>query len=284
MTDDPQAMTEDPAVAPGLRFDLVAGVDALRPEHGPLFAVVGVFDGLHLGHRWLLDALRMHSERIGARPAVITFDSHPDEVLVGAAPPLLLDPGDRLRLLQDAGVSVVVVQHFDQELRRTPYDRFIGRITARTRLAGLLMTPDAAFGHERRGTPEALTELGAQSDPRFEVVVVPPFALDGRPVSSSEIRRLVEAGALAQAGRLLGRPYSVLGSRQEPDGVSTAVPVSFPVPVALPPAGTYPVTVVDAALPGPAGPAVATVRDDPVRIEVAGELVPPASRLRIVFN
>jgi riboflavin kinase/FMN adenylyltransferase len=243
-----------------------------------------VFDGLHLGHRWLLDALRMHSERIGARPAVITFDSHPDEVLVGTAPPLLLDPGDRLRLLQDTGVSVVVVQHFDEDLRQTPYDQFIDRITARTRLAGLLMTPDAAFGHGRRGTPEALTELGDRSDPPFEVVVVPPFALDGRPVSSSEIRRLVQAGALAQAGRLLGRPYSVAGARQEPDGVSTAVPVSFPLPVALPPAGDYPVTVVDAAVPGPAGPAVATVRDDPVSIHLAGELVPPASRLRIVFD
>ncbi|HEV8489019.1 MAG TPA: FAD synthetase family protein [Candidatus Limnocylindrales bacterium] len=277
-------MTDDPALAPGPPFVLVPGVDALRPEHGPIFAVVGVFDGLHLGHRWLLDALKMHAERIGARPAVITFDSHPDEVLVGAAPPLLLDPGDRLRLLQDAGVSVVVVQHFDQALRQTPYDRFVGRITARTRLAGLLMTPDAAFGHERRGTPDALAELGRRSEPAFEVVVVPPFALDGRPVSSSEIRRLVQAGALGEAGRLLGRPYSVAGSRQESDGVSAAVPVSFPLPVALPPVGAYAVTVVDAVLPGPAGPAVATVRDDPASIEVAGELVPPASRLRIVFD
>lgn len=284
MTDGPRATTESPALAPGPPFDLVPGVDALRPEHGPLFAVVGVFDGLHLGHRWLLDALRMHAERIGARPAVITFDSHPDEVLIGAAPPLLLDADDRLRLLKDAGVSVVVIQHFDQALRETPYDGFVARITTRTRLAGLLMTPDAAFGHERRGTPDALAELGARSEPPFEVVVVPPFALDGRPVSSSEIRRLVQAGALAEAGRLLGRPYSVVGSRQEPDGVSTAVRISFPLPVALPPAGVYPVTVVDAVVPGPAGPAVATVRGNPASIEVAGELLPPAARLRIVFD
>jgi riboflavin kinase / FMN adenylyltransferase len=277
-------VTDDPSLAPGAPFDLVAGVDALRPEHGPLFAVVGVFDGLHLGHRWLLEALLMHAERLGARPTVITFDSHPDEVLVGAAPPLLLDPGDRLRLLQDAGVAVVVVQHFDAALRRTPYDRFVARMTERTRLAGLLMTPDAAFGHERRGTPEALTALGARSDPQFEVVVVPPFALEGRPVSSSEIRRLVEAGELGQAGRFLGRPYSVAGNRAEPEGITTPIPVTFPLPVALPPAGDYAVTVVDAAVPGPAGPAIATIRADPPSLEVAGELVPPASRLRIVFD
>ena len=277
-------MTDDPSLAPGAPFDIVAGIDALQPAHGPLFAVVGVFDGLHLGHRWLLEALLMHAERLSARPAVITFDSHPDEVLVGAAPPLLLDPWDRLRLLQDAGVALVVVQHFDEVLRRTPYQEFVGRITARTRLAGLLMTPDAAIGHERRGTPEALAELATRSDPPFEVVVVPQFALDGRPVSSSEIRRLVQSGALAEAGRLLGRPYSVAGAREEPVGVSTSIPVSFPLPVALPPAGAYGVTVVDAAVPGPAGPAIATIRGDPPSIEVAGDLLPAASRLRIVFD
>jgi riboflavin kinase/FMN adenylyltransferase len=277
-------VTDDPSHMAGMPFDLVTGVDGLRPEHGPLFAVVGVFDGLHLGHRWLLEALLMHAERLAARPAVITFDSHPDEVLVGAAPPLLLDPADRLRLLQDAGVAVVVVQHFDSALRRTPYDGFVRRITARTRLAGLLMTPDAAFGHERKGTPDTLAQLGARSDPPFEVVVVPPFALDGRPVGSSDIRRLVQSGALAEAGRLLGRPYSVAGAREAPEGVSTSITVSFPLPVALPPAGAYGVTVVDAGVPGPAGPAVATIRENAPSIEVAGELLPAASRLRIVFD
>jgi riboflavin kinase/FMN adenylyltransferase len=277
-------VTDDPSLAPGAPFDLVGGVDALESGHGPLFAVVGVFDGLHLGHRWLLEALLMHAERLAARPAVITFDSHPDEVLVGAAPPLLLDPADRLRLLQDAGVSVVVVQHFDAALRKTPYDGFVRRITARTRLAGLLMTPDTAFGHERRGTPDALAELGTRSDPPFEVVVVPQFALDGRPVSSSEIRRLVQSGALAAAGRLLGRPYSVAGVREAPEGVSSSIPVSFLLPVALPPPGTYGVTVVDAALPGPARPAIATIRADSPSIEVTAELIPVAPRLRIVFD
>ncbi len=280
-------MTDDPGRAAETAFDLVPGVDALRPDHGPLFAVVGVFDGLHLGHRWLLDALLMHAGRLGARPAVITFDSHPDEVLVGTAPPLLLDPGDRLRLLRDAGVGVVVIQHFDEALRRTPYDEFVARITGRTRLAGLLMTPDTAFGHERRGTPAALGELGARSDPPFEVVVLPQFAFGGRPVSSSEIRRLVAAGALAEAGQLLGRPYSVAGDCQDPEGDSGSVRVAFPLPVALPPAGTYGVTVAAAGLSGPAGPAgpaVATIGEDPGSIEVAGVLVPAASRLRIVFD
>ncbi|HEY7590390.1 MAG TPA: FAD synthetase family protein [Candidatus Limnocylindrales bacterium] len=264
--------------------DVVAGVAGLRREHGPLVAAIGVFDGLHLGHRWLLDALLMHAERLEARPTVITFDSHPDEVLVGTAPPLLLDPIDRLRLLADAGVAVVVVQHFDAALRRTPYDRFVGQITKRTRLAGLLMTPDAAIGHERRGTPDALAALGASSRPPFELVVVSPFALEGQPVSSSEIRRLVQAGELAAAARLLGRPYGVAGTPHEPTGLSTGIPLAFPLPVALPPPGEYAVSVVAADVPGPAARATATVRSEPPGLELAGELLPGASRLRVVFD
>lgn len=219
-------------------LDVVAGVGALRTEQGPLFAVVGVFDGIHRGHRYLLECLVREARSRSAKPAVITFDSHPDEILLGAAPPLLVDPAERLRLLGEAGVEVAVVQHFDAVLRTTEYDAFVRAITGRTRLAGLLMTPDAAFGHERRGTPDALASLGAASDPAFEVVVVPPFTVDGRPVSSSEIRRLVSSGELAAASRLLGRPYAVVGERTGTDGGLT-----FQLPVALPPDGEYPVRV-----------------------------------------
>jgi riboflavin kinase/FMN adenylyltransferase len=269
---------------PGLDapFHRVTGVDELREGHGPLFAVVGVFDGIHQGHRWLLDALRTNAERLLARPTVITFDSHPDEVLVGAAPPLLLDPGDRERMLRDAGVSVVVVQHFDAALRATSYDAFVKRITDRTRLAGLLMTPDAAFGFERRGTPAALGELGAASEPPFEVVVVPPFVVDGRPVSSSQIRRQVAAGDLAGAAAALGRPYAVAGTPSEPSETSGNVTVSFALPVALPPPGDYPVTVVDADAPGPAARTTAAVRDS--QVDLSPAVLPTGDRLRVVFD
>ena len=215
-------------------IEVVAGVEGLRQEHGPLFAVIGVFDGIHLGHRYLLGRLVEEARERGARPSVITFDSHPDEILVGAAPPLLLDPAERLRMLGEAGVNVVVVQHFDAALRSTEYDEFIHRITSRTRLAGLLMTPDAAFGHDRRGTPEAVQALGDRDG--FDLVVVPPFEVDGRSVRSSDIRSAIAAGDLEAAERLLGRPYAVAGTAG-PDGT-----VQFDMPVARPPVGSYPVS------------------------------------------
>ncbi len=94
-------------------------------------------------------------------------------------------------------------------MRETPYDAFVERIRARVALTGFLMTPDAAFGFERRGTPATLAELGQRDG--FDVVVVPTFGLDGQEVRSSTIREAVVAGDLTTAARLLGRPVTLTG-------------------------------------------------------------------------
>ncbi len=244
---------------PGEGIRVVASVDDLVRDHERLLFAVGVFDGLHRGHRYLLARLRTAAAARGARPAVITFDAHPDAIILGHAPPLLLDPDERLRRLARAGVAVTVVQHFDDALRRTTYDDFVRAVAARTHLAGFLMTPDAAFGHERRGTPEALAELGAAMG--FDVVVVPSYQLDGGPVRSQRIREAIESGDLAGARRLLGRSHSVTGSR---DGGAS---LRFAMPVAVPPDGDYDVRVGWTWAPGWRGrPAVATVADAEVRL------------------
>jgi len=218
---------------------VVQGIDELRPQLGPIFVVVGVFDGMHLGHAYLLEHLVAESASRDARPTVITFDSHPDEVLMGTAPTLLLDPTERLERLEAAGVAVTIVQHFDEALRQTPYDAFVERIRNRVGLKGFLMTPDAAFGFERGGTPATLTELGARDG--FEVVVVPPFTLDGQDVRSSVIRQAIVAGDLATAARLLGRPVTISGSIG--GAVDGRARLDFRLPVALPPDGDYAVQV-----------------------------------------
>jgi riboflavin kinase / FMN adenylyltransferase len=212
----------------------VTGRSELRSEDGPLFIVVGVFDGLHLGHAYLLDHLVREARARAARPTVVTFDAHPDAVLLGQAPPLLMDPAERLERLAAAGVEVVIVEHFDEALRQTPYDSFVSGIADRCAIAGFLMTPDAAFGHDRAGTPATVTELGRRES--FEVVVVPPFALDGREVRSADIRTAIAASDLATAERLLGRPYAIAGA------VDEAGRMTFAMPVALPPLGTYALT------------------------------------------
>ena len=161
---------------------LAAGADRSRLAE-ELFAVVGVFDGIHRGHEYLLGELRRVAAAHDARPAVITFDHHPDEILQGAAPPLLCDPQERLDRLAAAGVAVTVIETFDRALRETTYDAWVGRIADRVELAGLLMTPESAFGYERGGTPETVAQLGRSLG--YEVVVVPQFTLDGETVRSS---------------------------------------------------------------------------------------------------
>jgi riboflavin kinase/FMN adenylyltransferase len=243
----------------------IAGLDLI---HGRLAMSIGVFDGLHRGHAQLLGELVREARAWGARPAVLTFDAHPDRVLKGEAPPLLLDPLDRLELLGAAGVELVVIEHFDDRLRTTPYDAFVREIASRIDLAGFVMTPDAAFGFERRGTVEAVANLGNELG--YQVAVVSPLLLDGRPVSSSEVRRLVSTGDLAGAARLLGRPHAVVGTASA-DGR-----LEFHLPVALPPPGDYQVTLES-------GPGRLSVGPNGAARIVAGGPAQPG-RTRILFQ
>ena len=210
------------------------GLGRIHPSEHPAFVVVGVFDGLHRGHQYLLAHLVEEAAARDARPMVITFDHHPDEVLMGSAPPLLCDPDERFARMEEAGVDSVVVVHFDQKLRETTYDAFVAQLAASGPLAGFLMTPDAAFGYQRAGTPEALAALGREQG--FEVVVVPPYALEGRQVRSTEVRAAIAAGDLDLASALLGRLHTVVGTAVA-EGEGSVL--RFDLPVALPPDGRW---------------------------------------------
>jgi riboflavin kinase / FMN adenylyltransferase len=256
---------------------IVAGLDALEAAGSPAFVVVGVFDGLHLGHAYLLEHLVREAAARSARPVVITFDHHPDEVLTGNAPPLLCDPDERIERLAAAGVETTVVVHFDQALRETPYDRFVDRLEAGTSVAGFLMTPDAAFGYERAGTPATLEALGATRG--WDVVVVPAFEVDGRPVRSTQIRSAIADGDLGAASRLMGRPHAVVGEAAGAgEGAGEGSALRFALPVALPPDGRYAVRV------GRGSPDLAGAGDDegePAEAEVAGGALTVAGPARI---
>ncbi len=250
---------------------VVHGLDGLEPGLGRLFVVVGVFDGLHRGHQYLLEHLVREAERRSARPTVLTFDHHPDEVLTGKAPPLLCDPEERLERLEAAGVAVTIVQTFDIALRETPYDAFVRRIAEGVELAGFLMTPDSAFGFERGGTPATVATLGRELG--YEVVVVPPFTLDGRSVRSADVRAAIAAGDLAAASTLLGRDVSICAQAAPAvDGVGT--PLGFAWPMALPPDGSYPCLVEERT-------ATLRIREGSILLE--GVRVPPG-RVRLALR
>ena len=288
-SDGDDAATAAPATEPRLktvapigRMVPVSGIAGLRRDLGRLYVAVGVFDGLHRGHLYLLRELRRAAAHVGARPAVITFDAHPEEIVEGIAPPLLCDPEERLVRLAAAGVDVTVVQHFDHELRHTTYEAFVEAIRGRVELAGFVMTPDASFGYHRGGTPETLTELGARDG--FSVTVVPSFLSNGEQLRSSEIRRRVAAGELERARQLLGRPLGLTGRLGEvaADGRAS---LTFDLPVCLPPAGRYSVLLGPAwSLRGghePATSAASAVVEGPA-VVIESPTV-PAGSARVVF-
>jgi riboflavin kinase/FMN adenylyltransferase len=260
-------------------MDVVPGTAALDRSLGRVFAVVGVFDGLHRGHEYLLGELRRVAAAHAARPAVITFDHHPDEVLKGAAPPLLCDPEERLERLAAAGVEVTVIETFDRALRETPYDAWVGRIAENVELAGFLMTPESAFGYERRGTPETVAELGRTLG--YGVVVVPQFTLDGEAVRSSDIRAAIALGNLRHAAHLLGRRVSVTGIARR-QGATTVI--LFPLPMALPPAGDYAVSVALPGTPGSDRQQECSVRIADARIVLIGVVLPGGQRVSVEFH
>jgi riboflavin kinase/FMN adenylyltransferase len=225
--------------------ELLRSVDEL--PRGLRFALsIGVFDGVHRGHCRVLAALRRVAGEVAATPVVVTFEPHPEAVLRGSAPPLLTDPDERLARLGAAGAAIVVLQPFDRAFAAQPAERFIERLAAGRDLAGLVMTPESAFGHDREGTAEVIARLASAMG--FRLTTESSLDLAGDRVSSSRIRRLIEAGRLADARRLLGRRYAVVGEIVHGDGRGRELgyPTAnfgFAEPVVLPPDGIYAVRV-----------------------------------------
>ncbi|HEX5053054.1 MAG TPA: riboflavin biosynthesis protein RibF [Planctomycetota bacterium] len=224
---------------------------------------VGVFDGVHLGHQRLLHQLLEMSSTLQGVPTVVTFANHPDQVLHGKSPPLLVSVPHRLRLLRRAGVQRLVLLQFDARLQNMTPREFAERILAQSlRTRGLLLGYDSALGKDRAGTPQRFREIGGELG--FEVHTGAPFEVDGQPVSSTAIRAAISSGDLALAHRYLGRFPGALGTVVHGDsrGRSLGFPtanLAAPASV-LPPPGVY---AVEAIVDGTTFPAVANLGTRP---------------------
>ena len=171
---------------------------------------IGVFDGVHLGHRALIAELARGAHAQQANAVAATFDPLPIQALAPGAPASALsDVRDRVRLLRAAGADAVAVFRFDPEFARLSADAFIDRLRGACDLRRIVVGPDFHFGHRAEGDVEKLRARGARDG--FTVEVMPPVEVDGAIVSSTRIRNLLLAGAVEAAGRLLGRAYAVRG-------------------------------------------------------------------------
>jgi len=178
---------------------------------------VGVFDGVHLGHRALLRRLLDGARAAGSPAVVITFDPHPAVVLGNRTEfQYLTPPAERAALLASLGVDVVITQTFDRAFAAQTAEEFV-RLAARTLgLRRLVIGYDTALGRGREGNAARLTEIGKALG--YTVEVVEAVQQEGRIISSSAIRQQVREGAVAEAAKALGRPYSLSGPVIHGDG------------------------------------------------------------------
>ena len=179
---------------------------------GPVFLAIGVFDGVHLGHRAVIARALEDARAAGGTPVVVTFDPHPVRVLrPERAPRLLTSTPHKLRLIRALGMGHLLVIPFDLTFAATPPDVFIRQLAAAAQpLREICVGYEWSFGKGRAGNLEMLAQLGGVLG--FEEVGVPAVEVGGRIVSSTLIRQAVEVGDFAEAARLLGREYAILGT------------------------------------------------------------------------
>jgi riboflavin kinase/FMN adenylyltransferase len=186
------------------------GATAIEP--GPLggaVVAIGNFDGVHRGHRAVIDAARARAQALGRRAAALTFTPHPRRFFRPQEPLFQLSSDrDKLRLLAATGLDGAVVMDFDAALASTPAADFIERIlVGRLGIGGAAIGFDFHFGKDRGGSPAYLAEQGARLG--FTVDIVPPLEDEGRPVSSGAVRQALAAGRVVEAAELLGAPWFV---------------------------------------------------------------------------
>ena len=193
---------------------------------GGAAVTIGVFDGVHLGHRSLLSRLKDVAERQGLSSVVLTFRNHPASVLrAGFEPRYLTVPDERVRLLRDAGVDRVAQATFDAPLSRLSARTFAELLRDTMDMRVLVAGPDFAMGRNREGSVAVLAEIGEELG--FDVEVVGPLlGPGGEAVRSTAVRAAVSSGEMERAAAMLGRNYSITGKVVR--GHGRGGPLGFP--------------------------------------------------------
>lgn len=177
-------------------------------DHKFIYAL-GFFDGVHLGHRALLDACLYLAQANDCKAGAVTFLGHPDTLVFGVTPPLINTPADRRKLLTDFGMKQIVELPFDMEMMQMPWRDFLDMLVARHGATGFVCGDDFVFGHRGQGNTARIKEYCQEHG--FDCRIVHQVMYEGTVVSSTYIRTLLEAGDVETAGRFLGHPHVLSG-------------------------------------------------------------------------
>jgi len=173
------------------------------------WVTVGVFDGVHRGHQQVISKLTAGAHAKSVPAVVLTFDPHPAKIFGRGEIKLLTLPGERARLLGEMGVDVVITHPFDKNVASITAFDFMRRLKERLGVDHLVLGYDSTLGKNREGDATRLTGIGLELGYTVETVA----ALDDESgvISSTEIRKLISVGKVAEAARLMGRPYRLQG-------------------------------------------------------------------------
>ncbi len=193
---------------------LVEEIGSFSRNYSRCVATIGKFDGVHLGHRLILDQLKRQAREKGLPALTIVIEPHPEEFFAGAdgdCPARLTGRQEKLRLLEACGVDFGFVLRFDAQMSRTSAEDYIRRILVDgLGVAALIAGEDFRFGYRRAGDFALLESRGREFD--FDVHRTLAREVDGMRVSSTLVREYLARGDFAGAEKLLGRPYSIRGS------------------------------------------------------------------------
>jgi len=191
-------------------MNVFPGIDAYRPSGRPVCVALGTFDGLHRGHRAVVDAVKAAAARRGGAAVVTTFDPHPLVVIAPPREPFLLSTiEERIALFEATGIDALVIVRFDASVRGMSAADWLGLLQARFRPAGIVISSTHTFGRHREGTAASMQVWGASCG--IEVTIVPPVTNGGVTISSTSVRDRLREGDVRAAAAWLGRWYTVRG-------------------------------------------------------------------------
>ncbi len=190
-----------------------------------MLLTIGVFDGVHLGHKYLISQLKEHARQQALLSGVVTFRRHPRRVLSPQTElPFLTDLTEKTNLLRNEGVEAIITLTFTHELAQFSACQFLSLLKKYLRMRGLVVGPDFTLGQKREGNVDTLRVLGQDMD--FSVTVISPMMINGEVVSSTAIRNAVADGDMEKVHKLAGRYFSLHG-RVVP-GVGRGIELGFP--------------------------------------------------------
>lgn len=173
---------------------------------GETFLAIGVFDGVHAGHRYLLGKLKQRAIEENLLSVVVTFNPHPQSVLRPQNHVLWLsDVKDRVKSIKELGIDIVVVLSFTPEVSRLSAREFISILKKHLRMRGMIVGPDFVLGQGREGNIDLIRSLGQEME--FTVEILSPFIIDGEAVSSTLIRQALAQGDMRKAEKLMGHHF-----------------------------------------------------------------------------